>query len=114
MIREKLLSFGSGVVVNLFSEIVVTRMKEGEDEKFLMVVKTPSCAVLSHKVIDSKLEGLIQIYTTQLKNLLCFEGSGISLDHIKNLRLQIGALPNIKSGCAGLKLEFGLSRSELR
>ena len=69
MIREKLLSFGSGVVVNLFSEIVVTRMKEGEDEKFLMVVKTPSCAVLSYKVIDSKLEGLIQIYTTQL--ILC-------------------------------------------
>ena len=114
IIQYHLLSGSTGVKVNFFSEVLVSRDEQEQKVDFSLIVHTSSIPVYNVHDIREKMNILKERYKAQIENLFTLENSGISITHIKNLRLQIASLPFIRSGCLDTKIEMGLQKASLR
>lgn len=114
IIQYHLLSGSSGVKVNFFSEVLVSRDEQEGKVDFSLIVHTCSIPVYNVHDIKEKTSILKEKYRAQIENLFTLENSGISIIHIKNLRLQIASLPFIRSGCLDTKVEMGVQKASLR
>ena len=105
---------GSGLLFSLYSEIIVERIEGGEFSSFSMHINTNGSMLYNAADADRKISQQLSKYKVQLENISTLEGSGIRISHIKNLRLQIGSIPFVRSGCADMKIENSLCRAEMR
>ena len=97
---------------NFFSEVLVSRSES--NSQFPLIIHTLSLPAYHIGDIRKKMKELKEKYASQLENLFGLEGSGIAIQHIKNLRLQIAVLPFVKSGCLNTRIGNSLSKALIR